>query len=314
MKTRLLIIFLLASCSGFVSCQDRKPAQPSPRELTFVLPTVPSQLTDIDQRLAYVLHHYWDHFDFADTAYIHAPDVTEQAMVNYLDLMKAAPQLADTCLTRTMQQASCQPLMLDYLAGLVRKYCFDPNSPMRNERLYEPVCRYLTTSPQASQTLRSRAAFDLKLVMLNRVGSPANDFLCTLPDGRQQRMSSIRSPYLLIFFYNPDCESCASTQAEMERSAVLHHPDVADDLRILAFYPDEDPDIWRRHLPQMPAEWIHACDKTQTVLNQGLYDLKAMPTLYLLDADKRVLLKDARLSEVENFLKDKCMLSVVPSL
>lgn len=36
---------------------------------------------------------------------------------------------------------------------------------------------------------------------------------------------------------------------------------------------------------------------------KNLYDLKAIPTLYLLDKDKTVLLKDATAEEIEEYLK-----------
>lgn len=35
---------------------------------------------------------------------------------------------------------------------------------------------------------------------------------------------------------------------------------------------------------------------------EALYDLKAMPSLYLLDGQKRVLLKDAPLSQIREVL------------
>ncbi len=46
--------------------------------------------------------------------------------------------------------------------------------------------------------------------------------------------------------------------------------------------------------------WINGYDKELTVLERELYDLKAMPTLYLLDKDKKVLLKDARWNKWSN--------------
>ena len=48
--------------------------------------------------------------------------------------------------------------------------------------------------------------------------------------------------------------------------------------------------------------WIDAYDAEQTILNQNLYDLKAIPTLYLLDKDKKVLLKDASVGQIEVYL------------
>lgn len=54
----------------------------------------------------------------------------------------------------------------------------------------------------------------------------------------------------------------------------------------------------------MPANWINGFDSNQEIANEELYDLKAMPTLYLLDKGKKVLLKDADLDEILLFLQN----------
>lgn len=297
---------LLASCGG----GKQGPASDAQAEAepAFRLPEVPVMLQSAEDRLNFVTQHYWEHFDFTDTAYIHAPEVTEQALANYIDLLgRVTPALADSCLTRTLQQASQEEKMLDYLAATFRRYLFDPNSPFRNETLYEPVGRFLSSSPLADEASRSRARHDLKLIAMNRVGSVAADFTYTLPSGAQRRMHAIRSPYTLLLFYNPDCHGCAETLAAMKSSAVLNRPAVGRQVKVLAFYPDEDHDVWAQHRSEIPAAWINSYDKDLTVLTEERYDLKAMPTLYLLDKDKKVLLKDATLKAIEDFFENKSL-------
>ena len=64
-------------------------------------------------------------------------------------------------------------------------------------------------------------------------------------------------------------------------------------LEVLALYPDEDLTAWRAHAPQVPSSWINAYDAGARISKEELYDLKAIPSMYLLDRDKRVLAKDA---------------------
>ena len=52
----------------------------------------------------------------------------------------------------------------------------------------------------------------------------------------------------------------------------------------------------------MPKEWIVGTDQEQ-IKTEALYDLKAMPVLYLLDKDMNVLLKDASYPIIQNYLK-----------
>ena len=43
-------------------------------------------------------------------------------------------------------------------------------------------------------------------------------------------------------------------------------------------------------------------DKKLVIKEKNLYDLKAIPTLYLLDKDKKVLLKDATVAQIDQYL------------
>lgn len=299
-------------CLLLAACKDGKQAPASAgaeKALpVFTLPEVPVMLQSPEDRLDFVVRHYWDCFDFTDTAYIHVPDVTEQALVDYMDLLVRVPSaLSDSCLTGVLRQASQERRMLGYFASTLRRYLFDPNSPLRNEELYGPVGRFLASSPLVDEAVRSRAAHDLKLIGMNRVGSLAADFVYTLPSGAQKRMHDLRSPYTLLLFYNPDCHGCAETLAAMKASAVLNGADVARQVKILAFYPDEDHDIWMKHRNEIPDGWVNSYDKELVVLSEERYDLKAMPTLYLLDKDKKVLLKDASVKEIEDYFQNKSL-------
>lgn len=302
----ILWCFLLIACNA--GKQEAASAKEDKKSLTFTLPEVPVMLQSPEDRLNFVVQHYWEHFNFKDTAYIHVPDVTEQALVDYMDLLNRVPSsLSDSCLTRTMQQASQEKKMFGYFIETFRRYLFDPNSPLRNEELYEPVCRFLSASSLADEATRSCARHDLKLIGMNRVGSIATDFIYTLPSGVQKRMHDIRSPYILLLFYNPDCHGCAETLAAMRTSAVLNHPTIMKQVKILAFYPDEEREVWAKHQNGIPDGWINSYDKDLTVLTEERYDLKAMPTLYLLDKDKKVLLKDAAIKEVEDYFENKLL-------
>ena len=98
MKNYILIFiwvcFWCVSCSG----QQKNTVQiEKQKERTFTLPEVPVMLNTPELRASYVMEHYWDNFDFADTAYIHLPDITEQAIVNFMDLMNFFIPLLKYC-------------------------------------------------------------------------------------------------------------------------------------------------------------------------------------------------------------------------
>lgn len=294
---------LFAACNG--EKREQKSSNDTSKTLAFYLPEVPVTLQSVDARLNFVVRHYWDKFDFTDTAYIHVPKITEQVLVDYLDLLVRVPSaLADSCLANTMQQASEEGKMLSFFAEMLRTYLFDYESPFRNEILYEPVSRFLTESPLVDDVTKIRAKHDLKLISLNKIGEMASDFICTLPSGEQKRMYSIHSPYTLLLFYDPNCQECVAIVDILKTSVALNHLQVNKQLKVLAFYPDEDIAAWTKYQCKIPAEWINSYDKDLTVLSDELYDLKIMPVIYLLDKDKTVLLKTPALTHLEEYLSD----------
>ena len=88
----------------------------------------------------------------------------------------------------------------------------------------------------------------------------------------------------------------------MKQSDVIVSSVNSGTLRILAVYPDKDISIWQKHLHNIPAEWVNGYDKHTAINNRMLYDLKAIPTIYLLGRDKKVILKDADVRQVEGVL------------
>ena len=84
MKRIYCTLLIVALCSLTCWGQQKKRG--------FQLPEVPVMLDTPEARATFVCEHFWDHFDFADTAYIHLPDITEQAIVNFMDLMPRVPE------------------------------------------------------------------------------------------------------------------------------------------------------------------------------------------------------------------------------
>ncbi len=279
---------LLAACGG-----GRKAADAPAR---FRLPDVPSTLVAPEARAAYLSAHYWDLYDFADTALVHNPAVTEQAFADYLQVLGVAtPAEAARSVEILMDKAfSADSAVFAHFAGLAEKYLYDPNSPMRDEELYIPVLQYIDASDRIGDLHKLRPRDQLSMALRNRPGDIAADFTYTTARGRKARMHEVKGEYTLLFFNNPDCEDCRRI-----KEILIQWPAVGRAVTVLAVYPDADLGAWRK--TEYPAEWINGYDEGETIRNQRLYDLKAIPCLYLLDRDKRVILKDARIEEVVQY-------------
>lgn len=276
---------------------------------TFVLPDMPSDLTDTDARAEYLVMHYWDKFDFDDEKLISMPEVTEQAFVDYINILYYVPfAKAEESLKFTLSRAEQNSKMYEYFGTLFEKYYYEANSPFMNEEFYIPVLKELVSSKLLNDSDKSRYSFQLDMSMKNRVGSSATDFTFTLSSGVSRKLSSVKSEYLILMFSNPDCSTCAAVTDAMLKSEVLNKVYAMNNttrtmITTLNVYPFEDIDEWEAQLPSLPSNWINAYDKGMTITKQKLYDIKATPTIYLLDSNKKIILKDTTLETIESFFE-----------
>ncbi len=63
------------------------------------------------------------------------------------------------------------------------------------------------------------------------------------------------------------------------------------ELKIVDIYIDEDVPGWFERRAEYPSEWINGY--AEGLRDDQIYHVRAIPSIYLLDADKTVLLKDA---------------------
>lgn len=121
--------------------------------------------------------------------------------------------------------------------------------------------------------------------------------------GKPGTLYNVKADYLLLFFYNPDCHACKEITEQLSGDPLIGRMMSDKKLKILAVYPDEDLEAWRKHIPDVPAAWINSYDNTVSLKNDEIYDLKAIPTLYLLDKTKKVILKDVTFNQLMEFMQ-----------
>ena len=303
---------VISACSSSPKKQGKEEAK-STEIKSFQLPEIPPIYTDQWERAKYMVAHYWDKFNFADTSLIHVPEVSEQAFVDFLQVLPYVPYAdVEKEISGMLDKALlADTLMFAYFTELYDKYLYDPNSPMLNEEFYIPVLKYIVNSGRVGEVDKMRPAFRLEMALKNRVGNPATDFTYTLPSGKKGKLSGINADYTILFFNNPDCNACRAIKVEVEASELvksLLNVKVQDNRKKLVFlsvFPDPELEVWRRMLPEQPKEWMCTYDDGQVITKERLYDLRAIPTFYLLDREKRVLLKDAPFRIIEAYLGER---------
>lgn len=290
---------ILLSGMLLMSCGNRAKSQPASQKhlsnnrsaYELHMPQIPPVIKG-EAAKEYFRDHIWDGFDFSDT--LQLPTLDHDMMMRaFAYYVSAVPNdKAQIPMHQIMHRASGSKAMLDYFADLAQRVLNDPNSQERSDEKYIPVLEFLLQSPLLDEYEKMPYISDLYIASQNRVGHHANDFVYTTADGREATLMSLKAEYTIIFISNPGCPMCRQIKQQIIDSDLLNMLIVADKLKILVLYPDEDLEAWREHIVDYPSTWINAYDKGCSITLQRTYDLRAIPALYLLDVDKVVMAKD----------------------
>ena len=305
MKARLFTLFVLWACT-LVQAQAQQ---------SFPYPAIPDTLRSVEQRAGYLSEHYWDNYNFADTLLLKSKEVTEQGFVNFIDILNrfnldnaskgvAHKDIAQKGITRkditqqgiaqkdiaqkdivrkdiarkdiTQQGIACftrkafsNAAAKERFENLIEHYFEDQLSPVRNDRVYLIFLEEMKNSPCFDETEKERIAFKIKTTNKNLPGDIAINFKFKDENGKEHQLSDYKDQKVILYFYDPDCENCH------EVSAWLKQQTIPADIKVLKMVADN-------HISYM-------------------YSLKNMPTIFLLDKENKVILKDCTAQElIEN--------------
>ena len=287
-------------------CGQRKAEQFQALPFPDVLP--PAMMEDPQDRAEYMAQNMWNSLTDPSRTYpcdsllvsgVRRADV-EQKFANWTQVLgmssrpvaeKSVSRLYDRALACEKKDTSSN--VFETFASLMDKYLFDPNSPLRDEDLYGAYASRLAAYEGYTEVQKEKYARDARLCALNKVGTKAADFRFADRRGKIRTLYGVEAPYTLLFFSNPGCEACMSIINVLKEDPQISSMISSGRLKVLNIYIDEDLDAWRSYMPVYPDEWYNGFDPDFVIRNETLYNVRAIPSLYLLDSDKTVLLKDA---------------------
>ena len=292
-----------------LSCGTKKKAAPAaPATRDFPKAEVPVMITEPGERATWIAQHFWDRFTQPDKLYacdsltvngVQVEKLEEQVGL-FASILQQLPlpdgQVAmDAAYNRleAFQKARPEGNVFAETSALISRYFYDPNSPVRSEDLYLPFVSRLASSELVPDEEKSQYAWEKQVCSLNRTGSPAADFRFVDTAGRTRTLYSIKAEWLLLIFGNPDCKACREIMDQMSASEEITYLIESGRLKVVDVYIDEDIELWKQRRDSYPKTWINGYDPTFSIRTDRIYAVRAVPSMYLLDKDKRVVLKDA---------------------
>lgn len=206
-------------------------------------------------------------------------------------LARADSAASEKALRRFFSEISADTAALREVAKQAELRLNNPASPVRNESSFISIATALLAANNLPSDIRDRVEEHLRLASLNRPGTIATDFNYVDRHGNRSNLHSLQSEQTMVVFYDPECPHCMEILDKLAANPRINAAIANKELTVLAIYTEGKTDVWKNALDEMPPNWLVGCDQSGIVEND-LYNLPAMPIVYLLDSEKRVILKD----------------------
>ena len=313
MKNNIKI--LLLSIILMTACGQKKAEQF--KALPFPDIAMPGMLTQPQDIADYVAEHYWDRLTDPERTFpsdsllvngVRKEDV-EQKFSTWLAVLdrisldraeKAISRLYDRALSCEARDTSSN--ILETVTDLADKYLYDANSPQRNEEYYLYFIRHYARNKALAPEIKAKYEYYAANCSLNRLGAQAADFQFTDKSGKRHSLYGINAELTLLFFSNPGCGSCMDIIRSLKGEAKISEMISNGILAVANIYIDEDLAGWKEYMPIYPKEWYNGFDHEMKIRTDNLYNVRAIPSLYILDRNKRVIMKDAPENKALSYL------------
>lgn len=288
---------LLGACGASKGSKEEESVAEAPK-----MPTPPAIMIDPVERATYMIKGLFDGVEKIDTDIFSSELEREEWMSDLLGIGSNAEEEEQRSVMRTYFELAT-PAMDSIALEMNKNYLGHPNSPIFNEERFLLIMKEAGKQGLLDTAEQVRLEDRIALFNRNKVGFPAEDFIYQTPNGDKHTLyGSFKGQELLLMFYNPECGTCKQVMEFLNTSTIVREAVTNKGLKVLCIYAQDDVDEWLNHIDIIPDFAIAGHNADGTIWNESLYDLKAIPTIYILDKDKKVVLKDALPDEVEHYL------------
>ncbi len=306
-KSFFITLLFLTITPVFISgCNFHKEApEKGPQAFPYV--SVPTMLTG-QEAAEYAASHYWNRYFDSTQVWNGISDtliggVTESDMIGavreYIIALWSIPyNIALDAQRHLMSLAEASTVtdtsgrIYDFMISTMESALYNPLSDLRNEGFYIPVVESVLNTRRTGGHYSGYYEHQLATCTNNAPGTYAADFSYTDAKGRPHSLYETQSEYTLLLFSNPGCPACREIIGMLKGSPIINAMEQQGRLALLSIYIDEDVAAWYQGLSDYPEEWITGYNHDLSIRDNLVYDVRAIPSLYLLDRDKKVIFKD----------------------
>lgn len=111
------------------------------------------------------------------------------------------------------------------------------------------------------------------------------DFSFITTDDSTHNLSDYSSKYVLLYFYNPECNECNDLKKKISKDEKINQLIEEKQLIVIALVPEVKKEYWQFFSNKIPKNWVNGWKEDDDIIIKKY--LKKVPTLFLLDGQTR---------------------------
>ncbi len=257
-----------------------------------------------EKRWRYYQAHYFDNINMSDSRLLRTPFLFQKVQYFIDKLTVQHPDTISAAIDRVLElMKPAEETFKFYLIHFLNKYAKSKYIGMDAVYVHLGLNYYAKgLAPWTEEEQLEKIVDNAKTLELLLIGKTAPDFMLPNHYGDEVTLHSIEAKLTLLYFWREDCKLCTDQIPELKD---LFHQYYDKGLKIFTVCTSVGDDV--KNCRDFVEEnhitgWTNVGDPKRIVDVMKLYDIKSSPQLYLLDKDKKILIKKIDVKQLSEIM------------
>lgn len=257
---------------------------------------------DSSWQVWYYINHYWDNTDLSDDGIIFSP-MFHPFLKHYYD--RVAPTVTDSLIKYTdlLLEKTTSQQMFKYIVWYVT-HKYERSQYVGQDAIFvHMVKNYYEKGlcPWVDETVLEamvERADKLDPILLGRYAPQ----LMMMDLSKRLRSSyEFEKKYTIMYFWDVDCSHCKTTTPKLVD--FYNREKDSLDFEIFAVCMSADTVAWRKYVEEHKLPWVNVGGNVANIDFVQVYDVHSTPQIYILDREKKIIMKKIAMDELEAFMR-----------
>lgn len=259
----------------------------------FEYPTAPDSLATLQEKTSYILMRFWDKADMKKL--LNDTTSFNEAFADYVSFIPyAGADSVKKSITNLTSRYKNDAKSTLKIVKAAEKYLFSPDAPFWADEQYMLFTKAALSNKKVSSKDKAYYLEQVKMLNGSQVGSTVSPLTYNTRHGAVHQLYDQPGEFTLLYIHGEDCKDCDMISLRMETDFAVNALSKNGTLKIVDIYTGTPDEKWKKSVEKFPYEWEVG---TSSEIGKTI-DSRNLPAMYLLDKDRKILLRDMNVNQV----------------